>query len=272
MRRLFIALTLLLGLSGVAGATPLTAVSDSTTCPGTGCVILPVDRGLNYVGIQVSGTFSATFAFSYSIDGSTFNALSLYPDAAGTAASSGTAVGIWRGQAPGVSFIKVALTAYTSGTVNVTVKLDNVNMTGNVGTAYTPGGSTGLVEYNNAGAFGGITGSSWDGTTLTLPKSVIAHIIGGGTAPTVADTSANSCGSGTETITGHDNGGKVTVIGSGGTSCTVTFGAAFTAAPGCSATNETTAALVRATSTTTTVVLAGTFLQNDVIAFTCIGN
>jgi hypothetical protein len=35
--------------------------------------------------------------------------------------------------------------------------------------------------------------------------------------------------------------------------------------------NETSAALARATSTTSAVVLAGTFAQNDVLAYVCLG-
>lgn len=37
-----------------------------------------------------------------------------------------------------------------------------------------PGGSNLQIQYNNAGAFGGIPGSSWDGTNLTLPNVVLA--------------------------------------------------------------------------------------------------
>lgn len=103
------------------------------------------------------------------------------------------------------------------------------------------------------------------------------HIIGANVSitstltPAVSDTSANSCGTGTETIAGNDNAGKVTVIGSAGTSCTVTFATPFLNAPSCTVNNETTANLARATSTTTTVILAGTFLQNDVVSYICLG-
>jgi hypothetical protein len=34
-----------------------------------------------------------------------------------------------------------------------------------------PGGSTGQIQYNNAGVFGGASGFSWSGTLLTLPNS-----------------------------------------------------------------------------------------------------
>lgn len=101
--------------------------------------------------------------------------------------------------------------------------------------------------------------------------SVTSRYISSGAVPAVADTSANSCGTGTETIVGNDNASKVTVIGSAGTSCTVTFAAAFANAPSCFVTNETTANLARATSTASTVIVAGTFLENDVLAVGCIG-
>jgi hypothetical protein len=100
---------------------------------------------------------------------------------------------------------------------------------------------------------------------------IVGRFASNGTVPAVTDTSANSCGTGTQTIVGNDNAGKVTVIGSTGTSCTVTFHNAWANAPSCTASNETSANLARATSTTTTVILAGTFAQNDVIAYTCIG-
>ena len=47
-----------------------------------------------------------------------------------------------------------------------------------------PGGSNGQLQYNNAGEFGGVTGSSWNGTTLTLQSashSLISNTSGTGT-------------------------------------------------------------------------------------------
>ena len=123
------------------------------------------------------------------------------------------------------------------------------------------------------------TGAS-SNNTLTLSNNSVnlfqlhptaGNLVIGGATASVSDTSADSCGTGTQTIVGNDNAGKVTVIGSAGTSCTVTFATAFTNAPSCTVTNETTAALVRATSATGTVILAGTFAQNDVLAYICIG-
>ena len=41
------------------------------------------------------------------------------------------------------------------------------------GSGGTPGGSTTQVQYNNAGAFGGITGATTNGTALTLVAPVL---------------------------------------------------------------------------------------------------
>lgn len=119
--------------------------------------------------------------------------------------------------------------------------------------------AAGVVEMNN-------------GTCGTLRDYKYRHSLGGGTAPTVADTSANSCGSGTETIAGSDERGRVTVIGSSGTSCTVTFGTAYGTAPVCFAADETSGVMLAPpVTTTTTTILAGTFAQNDVIRYSCGG-
>lgn len=107
--------------------------------------------------------------------------------------------------------------------------------------------------------------------SATIGTSVTSRYIANGATPSVSDTSANSCGTGTETIVGNDNAGKVTVIGSVGTSCTVTFAAAFANAPSCSVTNEITANLSRCTTTTTTAIIAGVFNQNDVLSYIIMG-
>lgn len=51
------------------------------------------------------------------------------------------------------------------------------------GSGGTPGGSTTQVQYNNAGAFGGITGATTDGTTLTL----VAPVLGTPTSATLTN-------------------------------------------------------------------------------------
>lgn len=54
----------------------------------------------------------------------------------------------------------------------------------------TPGGSDTQVQFNNAGAFGGIPGSSWDGTSLSVPLPLILSAVDpsyAGWAPILSD-------------------------------------------------------------------------------------
>lgn len=59
----------------------------------------------------------------------------------------------------------------------------------------SPGGSSTQVQYNNAGAFGGITGATTDGTTLTL----VAPVLGAATATSI---NGNVFTAGSSTYTG----------------------------------------------------------------------
>lgn len=109
--------------------------------------------------------------------------------------------------------------------------------------------------------------SSYAGTSFILGTN--AALRAG--APTVGNVGANSCGTSTATIAGINSAGKVTVGATAGTACRITFSSAWTNAPSCVVTNETTANLARATSTTTTADLAGTFVAGDVLAYSCVG-
>jgi hypothetical protein len=57
--------------------------------------------------------------------------------------------------------------------VTVTGTWPNQTIAASGGGGGTPGGSTTQVQYNNAGAFGGITGATTDGTALTLVAPVL---------------------------------------------------------------------------------------------------
>lgn len=78
-------------------------------------------------------------------------------------------------------------------------------------------------------------------------------------------------GNGTLNTGSKDSAGKVTSTATGAASIVVTFSAAFTRAPACVCTNETTANLSRATSTTTQVTVSGTTVTGDVLSYTCLG-
>lgn len=73
------------------------------------------------VGVQVSGTFSATLAFEASIDGSTFVSVSARNLTSGAVATTTTATGAFVIHAPAAQVIRVRCSAYTSGTATLTL-------------------------------------------------------------------------------------------------------------------------------------------------------
>ena len=135
------------------------------------------------------------------------------------------------------------------------------------------GSGTGAVEIHTttAGASGTadrLPTAKWrirgNGDILGLTT---AHVIHGGSAPTVSPT---NCGT-SPTIAGRDEGFRVTVDATASLSCVVTFAVAFTNAPACVANNETTGNLLRATATTTTVTLIGVTVSGDTLTAVCRG-
>ena len=60
------------------------------------------------------------------------------------------------------------------------------------GGSTSPGGSTTQVQYNNAGAFGGITGATTNGTALTLTGAILNGTIGATTPSTGAFTTLSA--------------------------------------------------------------------------------
>lgn len=78
-------------------------------------------------------------------------------------------------------------------------------------------------------------------------------------------------GNGTLNTNSKDSAGKVTTNATGASTIVLTFANAFTRAPACSSTNETTANLIRAICTTTTLTLNGTIVSGDVISYSALG-
>lgn len=147
-------------------------------------------------------------------------------------------------------------------------------------TSLTPGASGALTWAGTTGALvpdidtayvPSKTGSNtisgaWSFTAATTE---IKHLIGIGTAPTIASGFGTS-----PTIAGKDAAGRVTV-GTGGIAVTgtVTFNVAWNTAPACTANNETSQLAAFATATTTTLVIASTTPLGvaDKLTWICIG-
>lgn len=77
-------------------------------------------EGLPNIGVQLTGTFTATVHFKGTIDGSTWAdvGVALLADPT-TIVTSATAVGAWQCTAHALVAFQVICTAYTSGTINV---------------------------------------------------------------------------------------------------------------------------------------------------------
>lgn len=87
---------------------------SSTTCPGSGCVLLGVTNQ-GAAAIQIVGTFDATLLFEGSIDGLNFVALRATIIGTGVPGNSTTTTGIFVANVAGLNQIRVRASIYTSG-------------------------------------------------------------------------------------------------------------------------------------------------------------
>jgi hypothetical protein len=78
------------------------------------------DEKWSKLGVQVVGTFTATFVAEGSNDGgTTWVAIGMLPWAGGAAVASATAAGGWWVPTDGMALVRIRVSAYTSGTLNV---------------------------------------------------------------------------------------------------------------------------------------------------------
>ena len=74
------------------------------------------------VGVQITGTFVGTVTFEATVDGTTWVATAMYAAATPTTiVTTATAAGLWRGTVAPFSQFRVRCSAYTSGTIVVSV-------------------------------------------------------------------------------------------------------------------------------------------------------
>lgn len=111
-------LLLTLGATTPAYAQVVKKTLSGTTCPGDGCITIDT-AGAGTVGVQVTGTFVGTLTFTQSVGKSTFVSWNVTPNGSSTVVTTATAAGVWFGPTAGVSQVRVAFTAFTSGTAVV---------------------------------------------------------------------------------------------------------------------------------------------------------
>lgn len=138
--------TTLLAVSSVDGVTPVTLYANPTTHR------LLVDLAGGGSGTVQTIAIASANGFAGTSDGDANNP---------TLTLSTTITGILKGNGTAISAVTIGSGLSFDGTT--------LSATG----TGTPGGSDTQVQYNNAGAFGGITGATTDGTTLTLVAPVL---------------------------------------------------------------------------------------------------
>lgn len=76
--------------------------------------------------VEITGTFSGTLTFQISTDGATtWNNISGHLTGSSTISQTATAAGVWRGNVAGATNFQVIMSAYTSGTANITLRLSS---------------------------------------------------------------------------------------------------------------------------------------------------
>mgnify|MGYP003645769116 CR=1 FL=1 len=105
-----------IAMSDVTASGNLTSAASITT--GT-------LNGANTVSVYVSGTWVATLQFEASVDGTNYFSVNALPIAAGIITTSSTANGQWQADVSGYANFRVRASAYTSGTVAVSIRSSN---------------------------------------------------------------------------------------------------------------------------------------------------
>lgn len=199
-----------------------------------------IDKGgkalsVSQSGVSLGWTSSYGFQYNSGADGSIIN----------TVLNGTAAISMVAGAGGGIFVVSNNLFAFTNSTSNSSYSAADSGFARN---------AAGVIEVNS-------------GTAGTFRDLKLRHLIAGGTAPTIG----GSCGT-SPAIAGGDTGAQITAGTGAPTSCTITFGTAYTNAPICNANAQSTTTALNVATTTTTVIVSATALTaSEKIFVQCVG-
>jgi len=166
--------------SGTSGGVPYfsgaSAISSSAALTANALI---VGGGAGAAPAPLASLGTATTVLHGNASGApTFGAVSLSADVSGTlpVANGGTGQTSYTdgqlliGNSTGNTLTKATLTAGTN--VTITNSAGGITIAASGGGGGSPGGSNTQVQYNNSGAFGGISGFTTDGTRVTASTTI----------------------------------------------------------------------------------------------------
>ncbi len=168
LRRCLLFLFVALGPPLLAQSSAPVAISANSVCA---TIQLPTSRTAT-VGIQVTGTFSATLQPEVTVNGTTWANTQVTPSTSTTAQSTITAAGVYYASGAGAVSFQVCSTSYSSGTAYVVLypaEAVNSSLLGGGGT----GGTVTSVTATGDGIFDSATPSAAVTTSGTLTLTAI---------------------------------------------------------------------------------------------------
>lgn len=197
--RVLVMLVMLGAVSLPVSAQPAPPAIQSASLSSATSASLNV-AGYASVAFQFTGTWVATVQFEGSVDGSTYVALNATPPNSTTAVTSAAANGVWFATVAGLKFARARVSAYTSGTVVVTIQA-----------ALSGGGS---------GGGGGGGGSAPSGTIGAAVPATASPAAVKDNAGNLAYPSLDASGNLLVAVTGAGSGGTSSTDGAGYTAGT----------------------------------------------------